>query len=86
VAHSFSILLQAKERFPRILMEKRGPPRKRALDAEDPDPYVHWTDLKMGRTHTPRPGNFSSKDSGSDDEVVILEVLSFFTSSLVIFL
>nr|XP_051221727.1 extensin-like [Lolium perenne] len=46
----------AKERFPRIAAEKRGPCRKRALDTVDPDPYVHWTDLKMGRTHTSRPG------------------------------
>jgi hypothetical protein len=29
----------------------------------------------MGRTHTSRPGNFSSEASGSDDEVVILEVV-----------
>ncbi|KAK1679121.1 hypothetical protein QYE76_039969 [Lolium multiflorum] len=46
---------EAKERFPRIAAEKRGPKRKRDLDEVDPDPYIHWTDLKMGRTHTPRP-------------------------------
>nr|XP_051213131.1 uncharacterized protein LOC127331097 [Lolium perenne] len=46
---------QAKQRFPRIAAEQRGPCRKRALDTVDPDPYIHWTDLKMGRTHTPRP-------------------------------
>nr|XP_051211367.1 uncharacterized protein LOC127328835 [Lolium perenne] len=45
----------AKERFPRIAAEKRGPKQKRDLDEVDPDPYIHWTDLKMGRTHTPRP-------------------------------
>ncbi|KAK1648061.1 hypothetical protein QYE76_065866 [Lolium multiflorum] len=45
---------EAKER-PRIAAEKRGPKRKRDLDEVDPDPYIHWTDLKMGRTHTPRP-------------------------------
>nr|XP_051211373.1 flocculation protein FLO11-like [Lolium perenne] len=45
----------AKQRFPRIAAEQRGPCRKRALDTVDPDPYVHWTDLKMGRTHTSRP-------------------------------
>nr|XP_051190652.1 formin-like protein 5 [Lolium perenne] len=46
---------EAKERFPRIAAEKRGPKQKRDLDEVDPDPYIHWTDLKMGRTHTPRP-------------------------------
>ncbi|KAK1668996.1 hypothetical protein QYE76_057155 [Lolium multiflorum] len=64
---------EAKERFPRIAAEKRGPKKKRDLDEVDPDPYIHWTDLKMGRTHTSRPGNFSPEASGSDDEVVILE-------------
>jgi hypothetical protein len=48
------------------------------LDEVDPDPYVVWTKNKMGRTPAPRPGNFSGKGSGSDDEVTILEVfLSF---------
>ncbi|KAK1608552.1 hypothetical protein QYE76_032225 [Lolium multiflorum] len=65
---------EAKERFPRILTEKGGPRCRRALDAEDPDPYVHWTDLKMGRTHTPRPGNFSSKDSASTNPQVLERV------------
>ncbi|KAK1649748.1 hypothetical protein QYE76_067553 [Lolium multiflorum] len=65
---------EAKQRFPRIAAEQRGPCRNRALDKVDPDPYIHWTDLKMGRTHTPRPGNFSTNKSGSDDEVIILEV------------
>ncbi|KAK1615474.1 hypothetical protein QYE76_020991 [Lolium multiflorum] len=46
---------EAKQRFRRIAAEQRGPCRNRALDTEDPDPYIHWTDLKMGRTHTPRP-------------------------------
>ncbi|KAK1604939.1 hypothetical protein QYE76_028612 [Lolium multiflorum] len=66
---------EAKERFPRIAAEQRGPCRKRDLDTEDPDPYVHWTELKMGRTHTSRPGNFSTEASGSDDDVTILEVV-----------
>ncbi|KAK1663543.1 hypothetical protein QYE76_051702 [Lolium multiflorum] len=38
---------EAKQRFPRIVAEQRGPPQNRALDKEDPDPYVHWADLKM---------------------------------------
>nr|XP_051211966.1 uncharacterized protein LOC127329497 [Lolium perenne] len=46
---------QAKQRFPRITADQRGPCRKRPLDKVDPDPFVHWTDLKMGRTHTSRP-------------------------------
>jgi hypothetical protein len=52
----------------------------------DPDPYVHWTELKMGGTHASRPGNFSTKDSGSDDEVTILEVFHSFISSYIVFL
>ncbi|KAK1574562.1 hypothetical protein QYE76_017542 [Lolium multiflorum] len=46
---------EAKQRFPRITADQRGPCRKRPLDKVDPDPYIHWTDLKMGRTHTSRP-------------------------------
>ncbi|KAK1605603.1 hypothetical protein QYE76_029276 [Lolium multiflorum] len=46
---------EAKDRFPRIEADRRGPCRKRPLDRVDPDPYIHWTDLKMGRTHTSRP-------------------------------
>ncbi|KAK1628949.1 hypothetical protein QYE76_003264 [Lolium multiflorum] len=63
----------AKERFPRISAKERGPCRKRNLDEVDPDPYVHWTQLKMGGTHALRPGKFSTKDSGSNDEVTVLE-------------
>ncbi|KAK1628566.1 hypothetical protein QYE76_002881 [Lolium multiflorum] len=48
---------EAKQRFPRIAAEQRGPCRNRALDKVDPDPYIHWTDLKMGRTHTSRPAS-----------------------------
>jgi hypothetical protein len=84
VANCLSILFQAKERFPRIAAKKRGPRQKRDLDKEDPDPYIHWTDLKMGRTHTSRPGNFSSKAAGSDDDVTILEVV--FSSSFSYFI
>ncbi|KAK1608457.1 hypothetical protein QYE76_032130 [Lolium multiflorum] len=64
---------EARERFPRIAAEARGPCRKSDVDKEDPDPYVPWKELKMGRTHTPRPGNFSTNDSDSDDEVTVLE-------------
>ncbi|KAK1684705.1 hypothetical protein QYE76_045553 [Lolium multiflorum] len=44
-----------KERFSRIAAERRGPKQKRDLDEVDPDPYIHWTDFKIGRTHTPCP-------------------------------
>ncbi|KAK1649567.1 hypothetical protein QYE76_067372 [Lolium multiflorum] len=70
---------EAKEHFPRIAAEERGPCRKRDLDKVDPDPYVPWTQLKMGGTHASRPGNFSTKDSDSDDEVTILEVVDHAT-------
>jgi hypothetical protein len=68
------IRFQAKERFPRIDADRRGPCQKRPLDRVDPDPYIHWTDLKMGRTHTSRPGNPSSEASGSADDLTMLEV------------
>ncbi|KAK1606958.1 hypothetical protein QYE76_030631 [Lolium multiflorum] len=48
---------EAKLRFPRIEAEKRGPCRNRALDKEDPDPYIHWVDLKMGRIPISRPAS-----------------------------
>ncbi|KAK1644138.1 hypothetical protein QYE76_061943 [Lolium multiflorum] len=54
---------RACERFPRIAAEARGPGRKRPLDEVDPDPYVVGNKHKMGRTHTSRPGNFSTNDS-----------------------
>ncbi|KAK1632428.1 hypothetical protein QYE76_006743 [Lolium multiflorum] len=63
----------ARQRFPRIAAEERGPCQKRDLDEVDPDPYVVWTKNKMGRTHTSCPSNFSTEASGSDDEVTVLE-------------
>ena len=80
----FFTCFQAKDRFPRIEADRRGPCRKRPLDRVDPDPYIHWSDLKMGRTHTSRPGNFSSEAPGSVDDLPMLEVaffscLSYFT-------
>ncbi|KAK1609240.1 hypothetical protein QYE76_032913 [Lolium multiflorum] len=58
---------EAKQRFPRIAAEQRGPCRKRPLDTVDPDPYIHWTDLKMGRTHTPRP---DAPSAGTNPQVL----------------
>ncbi|KAK1645968.1 hypothetical protein QYE76_063773 [Lolium multiflorum] len=46
----------AKARFPRIDSDRRGPCRKRPLDKYDPDPVIHWLDLRMGRTPASRLG------------------------------
>ncbi|KAK1649873.1 hypothetical protein QYE76_067678 [Lolium multiflorum] len=47
---------EARDRFPRIDSDQRGPCRKRPLDKFDPDPFIHWQDLKMGRTPASRLG------------------------------
>ncbi|KAK1651642.1 hypothetical protein QYE76_069447 [Lolium multiflorum] len=65
---------EAKDRFPRIDADRRGPCRKRPLDAVDPDPYIHWLDLKMGRTQTSRLGNSPPEASGSADDLTLLEM------------
>ncbi|KAK1604462.1 hypothetical protein QYE76_028135 [Lolium multiflorum] len=71
------VVLKAKHicqaALPSIDADRRGICRFRVLDKADPDPYIHWADLKMGRIPISRPGNFSKKDSGSDDDVVVLE-------------
>ncbi|KAK1630439.1 hypothetical protein QYE76_004754 [Lolium multiflorum] len=41
--------------LPRIDADWRGICRFRPLDKADPDPYVHWADLKMGRIPISRP-------------------------------
>nr|XP_051190164.1 uncharacterized protein LOC127303475 [Lolium perenne] len=46
---------EAKLRFPRIDADRRGICWFRALDKADPDPYIHWADLKMGRIPISRP-------------------------------
>ncbi|XP_071683724.1 uncharacterized protein [Lolium perenne] len=46
----------AKARFPRIDSDRRGPRQKRPLDKYDPDPVIHWLDLRMGRTPASRLG------------------------------
>jgi hypothetical protein len=74
-------LFQAKDRFPRIDADRRGPCRKRALDAVDPDPYIHWQDLKMGRTQTSRLGKSPPEASGSADDLTLLEVALLFDLS-----
>nr|XP_051197081.1 uncharacterized protein LOC127310442 [Lolium perenne] len=48
--------LHARARFPRIDSDRRGPCRKRPLDKYDPDPVIHWLDLRMGRTPSSRLG------------------------------
>ncbi|KAK1664834.1 hypothetical protein QYE76_052993 [Lolium multiflorum] len=47
---------EAKDRFPGIVSDRRGPCRKRGLDKFDPDPVIRWQDLKMGRTPASRLG------------------------------
>ncbi|KAK1631115.1 hypothetical protein QYE76_005430 [Lolium multiflorum] len=45
---------EARDRFPRIDSDQRGPCRKRPLDKYDLDPFIHWLDLRMGRTPASR--------------------------------
>src|SRR5215203_1480381 len=73
----FFFMFQAKDRFPLIEAERRGVCRKRALDCFDPDPYIFWKDLKMGKTPTSRLGRSPPKPTGSSDDLVMLEVFSF---------
>jgi hypothetical protein len=71
------ILFQAKDRFPLIEAERRGTFRKRALDSFDPDPYIFWKDLKMGKTPAARLGRDPPEPTGTSDDLTVLEVLSF---------
>jgi hypothetical protein len=67
------------QNFTRIRREEPASytPNRRFEDDCDADPYVKGKQ-KMGRTYVKHPGNLSTphpaKDSGSDDEVVCLEV------------
>ncbi|KAK1618865.1 hypothetical protein QYE76_024382 [Lolium multiflorum] len=65
---------EAKDRFPLIEAERRGACRKRALDSFDPDPYVFWKDLKMGKTPAARLGRSPPKPTGSSDDLTMLEI------------
>ncbi|KAK1611637.1 hypothetical protein QYE76_035310 [Lolium multiflorum] len=65
---------EAKDRFPTILAERRGPCVKRALDSVDPDPYIRWKDLKMGKTQASRLGRSVPKPTGSSDDLTLLEI------------
>ncbi|KAK1666237.1 hypothetical protein QYE76_054396 [Lolium multiflorum] len=65
---------EAKDRFPLIEAERRGVCRKRALDSFDPDPYIFWKDLKMGKTPASRLGRSPPKPTGSSDDLVMLEI------------
>ncbi|KAK1616073.1 hypothetical protein QYE76_021590 [Lolium multiflorum] len=64
---------EAKDRFPGIESDRRGRCRKRGLDKFDPDPVIHWRDLKMGRTAASRLGKSPPEPAGSSDELTILE-------------
>ncbi|KAK1645243.1 hypothetical protein QYE76_063048 [Lolium multiflorum] len=48
--------------------------RKRALDSFDPDPYIFWKDLKMGKTPASRLGRSPPKPTGSSDDLTMLEI------------
>ncbi|KAK1668424.1 hypothetical protein QYE76_056583 [Lolium multiflorum] len=63
----------AKARFPRIDSDRRGPCRKRPLDKYDPDPVIHWLDLRMGRTPSSRLGKSPPEPAGSSDDLTLLE-------------
>ncbi|XP_071684525.1 uncharacterized protein [Lolium perenne] len=65
---------QAKDRFPLIEVERRGICRKRALDSFDPDPYIFWKDLKMGKTPAARLGRDPPEPTGSSDDLTMLEI------------
>nr|XP_051201738.1 uncharacterized protein LOC127315277 [Lolium perenne] len=64
---------RAKDRFPGIESDRRGPCRKHGLDKFDPDPVIHWQDLKMGRTPASRLGKSPPEPSGSSDDLTLLE-------------
>jgi hypothetical protein len=51
---------------------------KRALDSVDPDPFIRWQDLKMGKTKASRLGPSVPEPTGSSDDLTVLEVLFFF--------
>jgi hypothetical protein len=70
-------MFQAKDRFPLIQAERRGICVKRALDSVDPDPYIFWKDLKMGKTQASRLGRSPPKPTGSSDDLTMLEVFFF---------
>ncbi|KAK1605237.1 hypothetical protein QYE76_028910 [Lolium multiflorum] len=63
---------EAKDRFPGIGIWPARP-LERGLDKFDPDPVIHWRDLKMGRTAASRLGKSPPDPAGSSDELTILE-------------
>ncbi|KAK1627280.1 hypothetical protein QYE76_001595 [Lolium multiflorum] len=67
-------MCEAKDRFPGIESDQLGRCRKCGLDKFDPDPVIHWRDLKMGRTAASRLGKSPPEPAGSSDELTILEV------------
>ncbi|KAK1602585.1 hypothetical protein QYE76_037579 [Lolium multiflorum] len=63
---------EARDRFPLIQAERRGTFRKRALDSFDPDPYIFWKDLKMGKTPAARLGRDPPEPTGTSDDLTVL--------------
>ncbi|KAK1651309.1 hypothetical protein QYE76_069114 [Lolium multiflorum] len=64
----------AKDRFPGIESDRRGPAQKRGLDKFDPDPVIYWRDLKMGKTAASRLGRSPPEPAGSSDDLTMLEI------------
>ncbi|KAK1558129.1 hypothetical protein QYE76_008306 [Lolium multiflorum] len=46
----------------------------RAFDSFDPDPYIFWKDLKMGKTPAARLGRDPPEPTGNPEELVVLEI------------
>ncbi|KAK1685581.1 hypothetical protein QYE76_046429 [Lolium multiflorum] len=65
---------EAKDRFPLIEAERQETCRKRALDSFDPDPYIFWKDLKMGKTPAALLGRTPPEPTGSSDDLTTLEI------------
>jgi hypothetical protein len=55
---------------------------KRALDSVDPDPFIKWKDLKMGKTRASRLGPSVPKPAGTADDLEIIEVGHEFMDNL----
>ena len=75
------LFFQAKDRFPGILSDRRGPAQKRGLDKFDPDPVISWKDLKMGKAAASRLGRSPPEPACSSDDLTMFEVASLFDLS-----
>ncbi|KAK1605987.1 hypothetical protein QYE76_029660 [Lolium multiflorum] len=48
--------------------------REACADSFDPDPYIGWKDLKMGKTQASRLGRSVPKPTGSSDDLTLIEI------------